>query len=268
MSEVRLYEGPAPVTPPAGVVTVYSKIDGKLYWMTSAGVETPFYPEGSGTGDLLSDGSIPLSANWDMGAFQITIETAVFSATSGQPFFVTATDTVVGLSADRLDGQHGSYFLDGANFYGDIDATHLGGELPIFYTNAAIASRATAEAGTDDIETMTSLKVAQAIAAQTRGYVGSVFQNGLTYTLVLENAGYIVEMDNVADNTVYIPDNSVVAFPVNTRIDVTQRGIGKTSVAMSGTDTLIGNATVAGTNGGVSLWKRQATEWVVFGGAS
>lgn len=245
MSELKLYEGPAPATPPSGVVTIYPKIDGRLYWKTDDGTEVPFY--NPNLSDFVRlDGTEQLTANWDAGGYIITALRFVSDVPDGTPPLAVASTTLVpNLNAQYLNGQ---------------DAT--------FYTNVDLASQAEAEAGTDNVKTMTALRVAEAIAAQTRGYVGSNFQTGLSYTLVLEDAGKIVEMDNAADNIVYIPDNSVVAFPVNTRIDVTQRGVGSTSIEMVGTDTLTGSATVSGVNGAVSLWKRAVTEWVVYGGAT
>jgi len=111
MSEVILYEGVAPSTPPAGGITIYAKIDKRMYWKDDTGTETPFYPSGAGTGDLLSDGTVPLVANWDVGAFEITMLRANFDTTTGQPFTVASSDKVVGLNADLLDGFTAADFL-------------------------------------------------------------------------------------------------------------------------------------------------------------
>lgn len=97
-------------------------------------------------------------------------------------------------------------------------------------------------------------------------YRGQNLQTGTSYELVLEDSGKIVEMDNAAANTCNIPANSAVAFPVDTRIDVIQRGAGATTITIT-TDTLTGTATVGGAGRVVSLWKRAATEWVVIGGS-
>ncbi|CAJ0861974.1 hypothetical protein R77567_01605 [Ralstonia sp. LMG 32965] len=62
-------------------------------------------------------------------------------------------------------------------------------------------------------------------------------QSGTSYTLALTdapassaNAG-IVTMSNANANTVTVPANSTVAFPVGTQIQVTQLGAGQTSIA-------------------------------------
>src|SRR5689334_11950484 len=59
--------------------------------------------------------------------------------------------------------------------------------------------------------------------------IGVNAQTGTTYTLVLGDAGKVVEMNNAASNTLTVPPNSSVAFPVNTVIEVFQLGAGATS---------------------------------------
>ncbi len=62
-------------------------------------------------------------------------------------------------------------------------------------------------------------------------------QTGTAYTLALTDApaanGYqgIVTMNNAAANTVTVPPNSSVAFPVGTQVQVVQLGAGQTAVA-------------------------------------
>jgi len=72
-------------------------------------------------------------------------------------------------------------------------------------------------------------------------YIGQNLQTGTSYTLVLSDAGKIVEMNNGSANTLTIPANSSVAFPVDTRIDIIQYGAGATSVAIT-SDTLVAPA--------------------------
>lgn len=98
-----------------------------------------------------------------------------------------------------------------------------------------------------------------------RKYRGQNLQTGTSYELVLEDAGKVIEMNNASANTLNIPANSSVAFPVDTRIDVIQYGAGQTTITIT-TDTLTGTATIGAQYQVVSLWKRSATEWVVIGG--
>jgi hypothetical protein len=96
-------------------------------------------------------------------------------------------------------------------------------------------------------------------------YIGQNLQTGTTYELVLSDAGKIVEMNDASANTLTIPANSAVVFPVDTRIDIIQYGAGQTTIDIT-TDTLRGNTKIPGQYQMVSLWKRTATEWVVIGG--
>jgi len=99
------------------------------------------------------------------------------------------------------------------------------------------------------------------------GYVGQNLQTGTTYTLVLTDAGKIVEMNNGASNVLTIPANAAVAFPVDTRIDIVQGGAGLTSVTIT-SDTLNGELVSFGQYKALSLWKKSATVWNIFGGTT
>lgn len=57
------------------------------------------------------------------------------------------------------------------------------------------------------------------------------YQTGTSYTLVLTDAGKSIDMNNSSANTLTVPPNSSVAFPVNTMIYVNQRGTGQTTIA-------------------------------------
>lgn len=51
------------------------------------------------------------------------------------------------------------------------------------------------------------------------------------YTLILSDARKVIEMLNASANTITIPPNSAVAFPIGTELKIVQTGAGKTSVA-------------------------------------
>ncbi|KKL81470.1 hypothetical protein LCGC14_1994450, partial [marine sediment metagenome] len=55
-------------------------------------------------------------------------------------------------------------------------------------------------------------------------------QTGTTYTLVLTDDGKLVTMNNASANTLTIPTDASVAFPIGTRIDVMMIGVGVTTV--------------------------------------
>ena len=88
-----------------------------------------------------------------------------------------------------------------------------------------------------------------------------------SYTLVLADAGTIIEMNLSVANTVTVPPNSVVAFPINTVIEVIQVGTGLTTIAAGAGVTLRapGTLDIRVRWASLSLRKRATDEWVVAG---
>lgn len=89
-----------------------------------------------------------------------------------------------------------------------------------------------------------------------------------SYVLVLGDAGFTIEMNVAGSNTLTVPPNSSVAFPINTRIDLVQLGAGQTTVVAGAGVTI--RATpglkIAAQYYGASLYKRGTDEWVLQGG--
>jgi len=56
-------------------------------------------------------------------------------------------------------------------------------------------------------------------------------QTGTAYTLVIGDRDKLVEMDNASANTLTIPPNSSVPFPIGTQILIVQKGSGKTTIS-------------------------------------
>jgi hypothetical protein len=89
-----------------------------------------------------------------------------------------------------------------------------------------------------------------------------------SYTLVLSDASKIIDMNVGSANTVTVPNNSSVAFPIGTEITVMQYGAGNTTiVAASGVtfrskdfSTRIGDQYT-----GATLIKRDTNEWYLIG---
>lgn len=93
-------------------------------------------------------------------------------------------------------------------------------------------------------------------------------QTGTTYTLVLTDAGKVVTMTNASANTLTVPPNSSVAFPVNSRLDIIQYGAGQTTIAAGAGVTLYSAGSklkLTGQYSGASLWKKATDTWVVIG---
>lgn len=97
-------------------------------------------------------------------------------------------------------------------------------------------------------------------------------QSGASYTLALTDAENAVEMSNAAANTITIPANSTVAFPVGTSILIYQAGLGITTIAPAGGVTLraksIGSPTATALTGQfalATLVKRATDTWILAG---
>ena len=64
-------------------------------------------------GDLLANGTVPLTANWDLGAFTITGTQFISDIADGTaPFVSTSTTIVTNFNADLLDGESAIAFED------------------------------------------------------------------------------------------------------------------------------------------------------------
>ena len=102
--------GTAPPTPTTGYVHFFA-VDGLLYFVDDAGVIHEVITTGPGTGDLLSTGTVPLTANWDVGAFKITAAQLESDVATGTAPFIVASETVVAnLNASLLEGNAAADF--------------------------------------------------------------------------------------------------------------------------------------------------------------
>lgn len=95
-------------------------------------------------------------------------------------------------------------------------------------------------------------------------------QTGTSYTLVLTDAARVIEMNNASANTLTVPLNSSVAFPIGTVIDIFQIGAGQTTIAAPGGVTI--NATpglkLSGQWATATLIKRGTDTWLLTGSLS
>jgi hypothetical protein len=97
-------------------------------------------------------------------------------------------------------------------------------------------------------------------------------QTGTTYTLVLADDNKFVEMNNSSSNTVTIPLNSSVAFPVGAQVTVITTGTGLTTVSPTSGVTLnyyspTNNSTarIRARYSAVTLVKRATDTWIAIG---
>jgi len=75
------------------------------------GTKTLAQLSAAGAGDLKANGTVPLTANWDVGAFKVTaaqLESDVAAGTA--PLVVASNTAVTNLNADTVDGSHAAAF--------------------------------------------------------------------------------------------------------------------------------------------------------------
>jgi hypothetical protein len=88
-----------------------------------------------------------------------------------------------------------------------------------------------------------------------------------SYTLVLADKDKLVEISNASANTLTVPTNSSVAFPIGTQITILQTGTGQTTIAAAGGVTV--NATpglkLRAQWSSATLIKRATDTWVALG---
>lgn len=91
-----------------------------------------------------------------------------------------------------------------------------------------------------------------------------------SYTLVLADAGKVIEQNVAGASSVTVPPNSSVAFPVGTVVQVNQYGAGQVTIAPGAGVTLrqASSLTTRAQYSTVTLRKRATDEWVVGGDAT
>lgn len=92
-------------------------------------------------------------------------------------------------------------------------------------------------------------------------------QVGTSYTLVLADAGKVIECNNAAAVTLTVPPNSTVAFPIGTVVEVWGQGLGSVTVAQGAGVTIRTPSTLIlrAQYSSVTLRKRATDEWVLAG---
>ena len=208
--------------------------------------------------------------------------TGLASYTAGDMLYASGTTTLAKLGA----GAANTVLLSGTTpSWGKVAlTTHVSGTLPI------------ANGGTNSTATPTDGGIAfgngTAFAFTAAGTSGQILQSagtgnpvwawaplvsinqqtGTSYTIVAADAGKMIEMNNAAANTLYIPTDATYDFPDGTQITVLQTGSGQTTIAA----VTPGTTTVNGTPGlklraswsSVTLIKRTTNTWVVIGDLS
>lgn len=154
--------------------------------------------------------------------------------------------------------------LLGTTTTGVVTATTVSGDVTI--TGAGVTAISSGVIVDADVSTS---------AAISRGKIADMSIDTKTgnYTLVLTDANKLIEMNLTSTaNTVSVPTNALVAFPIGTQINITQYGTGKTQIVA----VTSGTTSIRSTPGSylrdryssATLIKRATDEWYLIGDLS
>jgi hypothetical protein len=125
--------------------------------------------------------------------------------------------------------------------------------------------------GTSGSATPTAMSIATALGAINSQTTNA--QTGTTYTTVIGDANKVVTMSNASANTLTIPINSSVAYPLGTVLTVQQLGAGATTIALTGGVTIVApyaltGYVIAAQYGWVSFQQQTTNVWTLVGTSS
>ena len=102
----------------------------------------------------------------------------------------------------------------------------------------------------------------------TRFYAVETNEQTANYTLVLADAGKVIEVDNASDRTVTVPPDSSVAFETGTIIEISREGAGAVTI-LEGSGVTVTSpgdlVAIAAQNDSVRLRKRDTDDWRLSG---
>jgi hypothetical protein len=222
---------------------------------------------GGGGGGVSGPGS---SLNGELPVFQGTSGAAItntgcvptangFSLIAAANYAAMRTLLGLGSAALQNTGTSGANvpLLNGANTWSTTQTLTV---APVFTDQSG--SRTALGLGSAATHAATDFEPAGAYSAQNN--------QTASYTLVLADQGKLVTLSNASANTLTIPKNASVAFPVLARIDFIQTGAGQTTLTPDTGVTL--NATpglkLRAQNSGCSLVKTATDTWQITGDLS
>jgi len=184
-----------------------------------------------------------------------------------------------------VDGSSGVAHSAGANVQHGVSARDFnepndfintaGSVTTTLLADSAVTSAKIADGTIVDADVNASAAIAQSkvatlvtdLAAKFPLLVATNEETG-SYTLVLGDAQGVVEMNVAGANTLTIPPNSSVAYPVGTSILVVQTGVGQTTITAGAGVTINSylGLKIVGQWAGCTLIKRATDTWVAVGG--
>ena len=172
------------------------------------------------------------------------------------------------LDTDELQIYNGSSWITVIDTVQANNVTSISGTANQIIASASVGSVTLSTP--QNIDTSASPTFANLTVSGNIAYhVAITSSSSTSYTLLLSDDGKLVEMTSSSSNTIYIPTDASVAFPIGTQITVLRAGTGSTAIAASASATTTVNAT-PGLNlraqwSSAVLVKRAANSWVVLG---
>jgi hypothetical protein len=184
---------------------------------------------------VLRDGTLPLTANWDVGAFSITASKYISNIAVGtQPYACTSTTKNTNLNADLWDGYEFADWMDqavkaaSAPSFAHIHLTVADGTIPIEVTSTTMCTNLNAEHwGGYHTSAFVDGKLTRYSAASTRLETGTV----------AESAGALSAITSVS-----------MSAGLSTPTSITMNGAisGATNIGMNGTLGTVSTLTITG----------------------
>jgi hypothetical protein len=182
--------------------------------------------------------------------------------------------TVAASLANKLDASSAStiYQVQVANV-SDTEIGYLDGVTSGIQSQ--IDSKLAASSASTTYLTQTSASTTYATQAYVDEATSSLINitevSGTSYTLQLSDNNTVIEMNNASANTITIPLNSSVAFPIGSSIDIFQTGVGQTTITPAEGVTIKSSNSetkLTGQYSGSTIYKRATNEWALFGDLS
>jgi hypothetical protein len=184
--------------------------------------------------------------------------------------------TGVTLTVTRgVDGSSGIAHSAGANVQHGVSARDFDEPNAFINGTGVVTSAMIADGTIVDADVNATAAIAQSKVATLVTDLAAKFpllvttnEETASYTLVLGDAQGVVEMNVASANTLTIPPNSSVAYPVGTSILVVQTGAGQTTITAGAGVTINSylGLKIIGQWAGCTLVKRATNTWVAVGG--
>lgn len=250
---------------------------GSATYLTTANAATTYLPKTGGTlnGNLQVDGTLTVTGSTayvNVTEFKVDDPMIYLAGNSSANLvdigfvgnYNDGSYAHTGLVKDATDGQWKFFSSVESEPSGTI-AFNEGVLDAVSMGSASVIGNVNASAFIGDGSQLTGINL-----ATKADKLNSFSQQTASYTLVLSDADKVVEVSNASANTLTVPLNSTVAFPVGTELTVLQTGTGQTTIAGA-----VG-VTVNGTPGlklraqwsSAVLIQRSANTWVAIGDLS